>query len=283
MKTILVLTDFSKNATHAAAEAFALSGQLRADLLLFNTCISYPANGPYAGTACVADDFLEQQTHSKLALEMLTEGLAALGDDLDEGDRMPSIYWQSEDCGLALHVQDICCHNNIELIVMGTRDNNKGEFLYGEDTDAVIDHAKRPVLILPAKTNLKQISKIVFAIDFNEVDITALHYLIKLGNILHWQIDVVHVMTVRGEAETVDEHKRAFTEAFAKLRYQGLAYHELSGSGVIAKLQHICKKNGTGLLAILHHQHSFFARLFKQSKATELLVSQKLPLLVFPD
>ena len=282
MKTILVLTDFSKNATHAAAEAFALSGQLRADLLLFNTCISYPANVPYAGAACVADDFLERQTQSKLALEMLTERLGAVGDDLDRSDRIPSIYWQSEDCELALHVRDICRHSNIELIVMGTRDNNKGEFLYGEDTDAVIEHAKRPVLIFPAKTNLKQICKIVFVIDFNEADITALHYLIKLGNILHWQIDVIHVMTVRGEAETVDEHKRAFTEAFAKLRYQRMAYHELSGSGVIAKLQHICK-NGTGLLAILHHQHSFFARLFKQSKATDLLISQKLPLLVFPD
>src|SRR6185503_19925222 len=258
MKTILVLTDFSKNATHAAAEALALSGQLRADLLLFNTCISYPANVPYAGAACVADDFLERQTQSKLALEMLTERLGAVGDDLDRSDRIPSVYWQSEDCELALYVRDICRHSNIELIVMGTRDNNKGELLYGEDTDAVIEHAKRPVLIFPAKTNLKQICKIVFVID------------------------VIHVMTVRGEAETVDEHKRAFTEAFAKLRYQRMAYHELSGSDVIAKLQHICK-NGTGLLAILHHQHSFFARLFKQSKATDLLISQKLPLLVFPD
>ena len=282
MKTILVLTDFSKNATHAAAEALTLSGKLHADLLLFNTFITYPTAASYAGADWVAEEFAERQTHSKLALEMLTEGLEAMTDDLDEGDRMPSIYWQSEDCDLAYNVNEICRHKNIELIVMGTRADNQGEFLYGEDTDAVIEHAKRPVLVLPAKTNLKQIRKIVFATDFNNADIQAIHDLIKLGNALHLEIDVVHIVEPERKDGTTDDRKRIFTEGFAKLKYQGLAYHELSGTSVIAKLKHICNENGTGFLAMLHHQHSFFARLFKHSQTKELLINQKLPLLVFP-
>jgi len=282
MKTILVLTDFSKNATHAAAEALTLSGKLHADLLLFNTYITYPTAASYAGADWVAEEFAERQTQSKLALEMLTEGLESLSNELDEGDRIPSIYWQSEDCDLAYKVNEICRHKNIELIVMGTRADNPGDFLYGEDTDAVIQHAKRPVLILPAKTNIKHIRKIVFATDFDDADIYALHQLIKLGSALHWQIDVVHVVRPGNEDDTEHGPKHTFFEAFAKLNYQGQAYHELSGTSVIAKLQHICNENRTGLLAMLHHQHSLFARLFKHSKTKEILINQKLPLLVFP-
>jgi hypothetical protein len=66
MKTILVLTDFSKNATLAAAEALTLGGKLHADLLLFNTYITYPTAASYAGADWLAEEFAERQTQMKI-------------------------------------------------------------------------------------------------------------------------------------------------------------------------------------------------------------------------
>jgi nucleotide-binding universal stress UspA family protein len=281
MKTILVLTDFSKNATHAAAEALTLGGKLRADLLLFNTYINYPITASYAVEAWIAEEFAARVTHSKLGLETLAEGLEALTDELDEGDRIPSIYWQSEDYDLAFNINEICRHKNIELIVMGTRADNKGDFLYGEDTDSVIDRARRPVLIVPEKSSLKQVRKIVFATDFDASDIDVIHHIMKFGNAFHCLIEVVHI-TAPGEEDASNDRRLAFTEAFAKLKYQGMSYRELSGNEITARLKHICNEDGPGILAIMHRQHSFFAGLFKHSKTKELLVNQKLPLLVFP-
>jgi len=48
MKKILVPTDFSANATHAAEYAYQLAGQLHAGLVLCNA-VTVPAEAPQAG------------------------------------------------------------------------------------------------------------------------------------------------------------------------------------------------------------------------------------------
>lgn len=282
MKTVLTLTDFSSNATHAAHEALIIGGKLQADLLLFNSYITYPADASYANAGWLAEDFLKRQTTSRLGLETLAEGLESITNELDEGDRAPAIYWESDDSDLANKVNDICRHKNIALIVMGARADNKGDFLYGEDTNSVIEQTRCPVLIIPPKTSLKQIRKLVFATDFEEQDLNIIHQLTKLGHALHCEIEVVHIIAPGENYGLSDGHKAAFINAFAKIKYQGLSYREASGENVVATLKDICNANGKGILVMLHHQHSFFVRLFTHSKTRELMADQKVPLLVFP-
>jgi hypothetical protein len=55
VKKILVLTDFSANATCAAEAGLILSGKLHTDLLLFNTYIDYATMPSYGGGGCIVD------------------------------------------------------------------------------------------------------------------------------------------------------------------------------------------------------------------------------------
>ncbi len=282
MKTILVLTDFSANATCAAEAALILSGKLHTDLLLFNTYINYGTRSSYGGGGWIVDEFTERKKNSKQGLELLTEGLESLSNTLEPDDRKPIISFDLNDCDLEMDVADILNQNQVELIVMGARSHGKDEVLYGYDTNSIVNHATRPVLIIPEKTDLKQIRKIIFATDFDEADLKAIHYLEKLGKLLHYQLDIIHVIKPDQKATELSAKAVAFKEQLTQLNYQGLTYQEVGGNDVITRLNHLSTETGPGLLALLHHQRSFFARLFARSETKKALAKQEIPLLIFP-
>lgn len=58
MKTILMLTDFSENANHAAKTAAKLTKSLRSDILLYNTYYDHPILPTYAGGPWVVEEFV---------------------------------------------------------------------------------------------------------------------------------------------------------------------------------------------------------------------------------
>lgn len=282
MKKILVLTDFSENATCAAEAALLLSGKLHADLLLFNTYIDYATMPSYGGGAWKVGEITERQRKSVQGLELLMEGLESLSNELEPDNRKPDIEFDFSDCNLEIDVADILNKNEVELIVMGARSHGRNEVLYGEDTNSIINHTNRPVLIVPAKTDLKQIHKIIFATAFDEADFKAIHYLIKLGKLFHYQLEIIHVVKPDQKSLVESPGALAFKLQLAQLNYQGLNFYEVDGKDVIDRLNHLDTKTGPALLALLHHQRSFFGRLFAHSETKKALASQKVPLLIFP-
>ena len=282
MNTILVLTDFSKSAACAAEAGLVLSEKLRTDLLLFNTCVDYATIPSYSGGVWIVDEFSERKNQSKLGLAMLAEGLESLCDQLDPHDRRPGIYWQSEDSDLGLNVAEIIRERAIELVVMGARSETIDDFPTGWDTNSVIKNTTRPILVIPFPTDLKGICKVIFATDFDESDIKAVHFLTKLGKLFNYQIEIIHISGPETHVRTKIIKEEAFKKQIAELKYHGLTYLEVKGEDVVDKLNHIVRDNGCGLLAMLHHQYPFFVRIFKHSQTKKVLSNQKIPLLIFP-
>ena len=75
MKNILVLTDFSANAAHAAHTGTMLARHLDANVLLFNANVTQPVVPVYAGGPTVFDEvnFMEKENTS--LLQNLAESL----------------------------------------------------------------------------------------------------------------------------------------------------------------------------------------------------------------
>lgn len=282
MKTILVLTDFSKNAACAAEAGLMLSAKLHTDILLFNTYIDYATMPSYAGGVWIVDEFSDRKKHSKLGLGMLMEGMELLSDKLGPDDRRPAIHCQADDCDLGLDVADIIQQNDIELVVMGASScAAPDDFAAGADTDAVINNVTRPVLIIPAPTNLNQVRKVMFATDYSKIDIKAIHYLAKLGKLFSYQLEIIHI-TGPGKGTSKSANELAFHEQIAKLDYQGLTYREAGGKDIINSLNSLITETGAHLLAMSHRQYPFFIRIFKHSIAKKALSRLKVPLLIFP-
>ncbi|CAN5293172.1 hypothetical protein BH09BAC6_BH09BAC6_22030 [soil metagenome] len=283
MKTILVLTDFSENATCAAKAGLNLCEKLHTDLILFNTYINYATMGAYGGGGWIVDEFTGRKKNSKQGLELLSKDLEILNNELEAGGYKPVISFDLNDCDLQMDVADILSQNDIELIVMGARSHPKDEALYGADTTSIVNHANCPVLIIPAKTDLKQLQKMIFATDFDEAEWKAIHYLVKLGKLFRYQLEIVHVIKPDQKANGQNGKAAAFKEQLAQLNYPGLTCKELEGSDVINTLNDVCSATGPNLLALMHHQRSFFARLFAHSETKKALAEQHVPMMVFPE
>jgi nucleotide-binding universal stress UspA family protein len=282
MKTIIVLTDFSENATCAAGVALQLSTKLRTDLLLFNTYIDYSTMQYYSGGGWIVDEFTEQKKNSKQGLELLTEGLESLANALEPHSYKPTISFKFNDNSLDMNLVDMLEHNQVELIVMGARSHDHDDALYGHDTKSVINHTTRPVLIVPAKTDLEQIRKVVFATDFEEGDLTAINYLVKLCKLFDYQLDIIHVLKPNEKVSAYSAEEVVLKEKLEKMSFEGFAYHQIGGKDVIERLNELCTEAAPALLALLHHRRSFFAQLFAKSETNKALAKQQIPLLVFP-
>ncbi|WP_133300179.1 hypothetical protein [Mucilaginibacter terrenus] len=71
MKKILMLTDFSKSADHAAKTVAKVSPQLKADILLYNTYYDHPILLNYAGDPYIVEEFVLRKNESTAKLSQL--------------------------------------------------------------------------------------------------------------------------------------------------------------------------------------------------------------------
>ena len=255
MKTIFILTDFSKSSESAAKAGFVIAGKLHADVLLFNTCIDYATMDFHPGAEWMADDFSTRKSGSKLGLDALAAGLESLTGELDAEDRIPSIYTQPEDTDLELTVTDITHQKDIEMVVIGARSHSAADSLYGEDTNAIIDGANRPVFIVPAGIDLKYVHKVLFATDFSSGDIDAIHFLVKLAGEFHYVVEIIHVKPIGESGHHIGARERAFKEKLAGIHYQGLSYRVVEGDDIPDTLSRLVTETGSGILAMLHRKN----------------------------
>ncbi|MBS1527270.1 MAG: universal stress protein [Bacteroidetes bacterium] len=279
MKNILMLTDFSKNAKAAAETALILSQKLHTNLLLVNTFVFYPVTENYGGMQWYPDWFKEKEEESQERLYQLRRQLEEFGlKTLDEGDRRPVINTQAEDMGIGLSITDVTEKNNIDLIVIGSHDD---EVFWQNHVNEVIRGAKLPVLVVPPQTDLKRITKAIYATDYDSEDIGAITHLAKIAKVLHWEVEVVHVSEPR-ERDKEDRDRAVFENHLKEIQNNRISYTVNTGHGLVLGLSKMVKSGHAGLLAVLHHHHSFFGRLLTHSDTRELLNEQRIPLLIFP-
>jgi nucleotide-binding universal stress UspA family protein len=282
MKSILIPVDFSENAVHAAKSAVLLSTKLNADILLFNNYVSVPVVPHYAGGPWVVDDLLQLKNESKIELQKLAKVLGPFIGRKEETQRKPSIDTLCGEGNLGDNIADIIHDQDIEMVVIGARsDSTIDHFLYGSETSLIIDKSTRPVFIIPPKADFHKLQKVLFATDFNESDIKAIHYLVKLGKLFDFQLEIVHVNLMGKDEDSNSNHKIDFIKQLLSFKYPRTTYKEILGKDVVDRLNDHCDETEVDVLAMVHHHYSPFMRMLKQSTSKKALSQQKIPLLIF--
>ena len=282
MKNILVLTDFTENAAHAALSAIHLSKQMHCNILLFHSNTSQPVAPVYIGGPTVIDDM-------NIMEEEYNQRLKELAASLEPFLHQPGQDWKTElhfEEGLgspSYQVDDLETDKHIELVVMGARQGSRWDHLFsGSDTFAVIDRSKRPVLIIPSDCDFNTIKKVAFATDFSEADMKAIHYLIKLGFLFNYHLEIIHINKLGDDDLTKNLRKEEFLKHIHRLKYDQFEIKEVYGKDIIDRLSKYCDDSNADLLAFTHYQNSFISSLFNKSVTKKALTNQSLPLMVFP-
>jgi nucleotide-binding universal stress UspA family protein len=287
MKTILVLTDFTENAAHAASSAIVLGEKLHAKLLLFNSFYNMPILPSYGGSSgpWVVEDLVLSEADCDKNLKQFAADLKKKVTALPAEHYKPTIAVQYGEGDLSKNIETILQEVDVELIVMGARSGSAiGHILTGSDTRAVIDNATRPILIVPEKTGLENLRKITFATNFEELDFKTIRYLHKLNKAFHYQIEIVHVSLFWSiDEDNYNKHKAdAFRREIQEIGLPETSYYEIKGKDVISRLDRFCTEHDSDLLVMVHYKDSMMSRIFQESATKAALSDQHIPLLIIP-
>jgi nucleotide-binding universal stress UspA family protein len=282
MKTILISTDFSANAAHAAAYGYNLAKQTKANVLLANAVI-VPAEMPQSGMIVwplMEDDVLKDESVSEL------QKLKAHLEQNDYSDTFrPAVNYVSED-GMVADVVQEAAGKEIGLIVIGKHANGgiRG-FLLGNHCNTLIDTTPKPLLIIPPDAAIKPIKKIAYATDLKKIkkDMAALYELIEIVRHLSADILLTHIYTETNHPRELQLMiDQLMTELSNKANYPHIYYRAIKESKPEDGLNWLCENGHIDILAMNHGPHNFIDDVLNLSHTKKMAAHATVPLLVFP-
>lgn len=283
MKNILILTDFSPNAEHAAEAGVRLASKLHAGILLFYSYQGAPVIPYYGDTLFPAGELTDLVTQHKESLNRLSDRLADELKSIAPGEYIPPIVSQLGEGSLSDNAEAIIKTNDISLVVMGASDEKSiDHILSGSSVKEIMESTSCPVLVIPQKAKAPAFEYIIFATTYARAELNAIRYLESSFKPFIARLELVHVKPYHEEEEPDSQREIDFLEEIAGLNFSGVSNHEISGKDVAGRLSRLVHESQADLLAVYHHQHSYWGRLFEKSLSKQLLSGLKTPLLIFP-
>ncbi|MBS1520266.1 MAG: universal stress protein [Bacteroidetes bacterium] len=283
MKKILIATDFSANAAHAAKYGYAIASQVKADVILCNAFI-IPAEIPQAGTLVWPqfeyDELLESSASELRQLK------AELEKNISDGSFKPEVDCISEVGGVVDMIKDITGKTNTELLVMGTHGAGRLDtLLVGNHSRTMINNTKTPLLLVPASVAVKPIKKIAFATDLKdpERDLEVIYELIPLLKRLNAELLLTHIYD--GDDPTYKFKKyiqQMLVELSNKANYPNIFYRIVSSNKAERGLDWLCDHGHVDVLAMVHRKRDLLDKILLGSHTQKMADHINIPLLVIP-
>ncbi len=282
MKTLLISTDFSKQALHAAEYGYSLAQKIKADILLCNAVI-IPAETPQGGIVVwpmeEADVLLKDSARELDQLKEHLEGINHIPDF------KPTISCINESGVLTGVVNQIASSHDVGLIIIATHnDDGLSTFLLGNHSQNLINDTTKPLLIVPPVAQIGLIKKIAFATDFKhpQDDLEAIYDLIPLARSLNAEILLSHIYDEKNAAPKFQQWVEQFMIELAdKANYPHIYYRVVKNSNPENGLNWLCVHGQIDMLAMLHRPHNFFDNLLSRSHTQKMADAISVPLLVF--
>ncbi len=283
MNTLLISTDFSANAKHAAEYGYQLARQLMANIILCNAII-IPSEVPQAGMIVwPMDEFDILQQESDKELQLLKEHL----EQDDHVGFHPSINCMNNSGTVTEVLNNVIKEHKVNLVIMGTHGGSGlSQLLLGNHSERMIDETSVPVILVPPGCAVEGPGKIAFATDFREPerDLQAIYSLVPLAKFLNAEILVAHVDHKKSLSAGFEELKKwFFTEISNKADYPRIYYTVLKEGNTESGLGELCGQEETDMLAMVHRPHNFMESLLKGSHTKKMARKLTVPLLVIPE
>jgi len=283
MKTLLISTDFSDNATNAAVYGYKLAKQIKADVTLCNSVI-VPAEIPQSGT--IVWPLEEYDTLVNNSTDELKNLKERLESDGDQGDFKPGVTYVNQPGLVTDVINGIAAKQDVGMVVMGTHGHNGlSQLILGNHARNMIDTTTRPLLLLPPQAQFGPIKKIAFAVDFADPDkdLEAVYKLIPFARHLNAEILLTHIYNEKHHpADFKDRVEKFMVEISNKANFPHIYYRVIKNYQVEDGLDFICWHGHIDMLAMVHRPHNFFDKLLKGSHTQKIAGRINIPLLVFP-
>jgi len=271
MKTILLLTDFSDTATHAAHYACVLAQQLNIEkIILYH---SYHTEAIYGEAGIVVTD---EHPAWQSCLQQLKELEAGIKNRL-----APEIKTHTRTDIIGLNdINTVMKEEEATLIVMGTAGKSKlEEIIVGSSAVTVCKHSEFPVLLVPMPAAMEPIRHIAFACDLQEVEKTIpLEELKTLFTGFNVPLTIVNIAD-ENKFFGPETRKNSFALQEMLKEYTPSCYNSNS-SDVATGIVKFADEYPATLIVLISKRHHFMEGIFYRSFTRKLAYTSPFPLLV---
>ncbi|WP_114782497.1 universal stress protein [Botryobacter ruber] len=309
MKTILVPTDYSKEAKSALWYALDMALVCKADVVLFHAFQS-PIFSPYLFDEERLKEELEQQKLEKLKCyareavdsfctyftllsgtavraqvkeEVTDGGLSSLFVCLDE-EKAVSVTFACKYGPTEVEINQAARVHAADVLVMGMRGAGAiSQALLGSTTIAVMQESEVPVLAVPLQVRFNGLSSVVLAIDPLKLPgADTLEPLRCLAQTYHSKLAVLQMFTGKTDLEAQAGNLTAANLLATCFQHTEYQLHTSLGDDVAAGIQLFLEKQQADLLVLVPQKHTFLSRLRNKSITGKMAARTLVPLLALP-
>lgn len=284
MKNIIVPTDFSPNAFHAALVAYALGSQHGARITLIH-CYR-PVQSAFQPGKANEDDTVRIRNDAERQMAELQDKLV----DVNLDTSLMQFVCAPGDLTSVLY--ELGRQVRIGLVVMGTTGASglKYHFL-GSHTFDVARQGKFPLLVVPIGVQHFTIENIAFLTDFEPKDRVTLAQLVKIFGEKDMRYQLVHIYD---DVSDVDQGQDpAVQAATQKLESWGEQLRDATGLGTLSTrlvvdqeslqaVNNLAAQQDIDLLALTMVERSFWELLGKKNMAKTIIMQSKVPVFITP-
>jgi nucleotide-binding universal stress UspA family protein len=275
MKTILVPTDFSKEASYSLEAASVIARQTGASIQLLHVIQTAYDREYNTGAAIPLEmkekiELAKQEVYKKL--EHMIKPFQESGVSMEPYIKVGSVFQQ---------VSDIIAKEKIDLIVMGTGGaSGLLELLDGSNTERVVRYANCLVLTVANKIHNFKLQKAVLATNFKDIPHAFINKLNQLQESFSFELQILYVNTPLDYQTTFAIEKRL--EAFlAKHDFKNYTTHIVDHYSVEDGITAFAKKTGADIIAMATHGRTGLSHLLDGSVTENVVNHAHTPVLTF--
>ena len=281
MKNLLLLTDFSTSAKHAAVFAYSLAKQIKGRLMLCNTVI-VPTDLSMAGLIVwPLPDTGELIKDSESELKKLKFSL----EKHEHDEQLKPLLTIRSYPGTPVNVvREISETSEIDFIIMGSHGEGLSSLILGNHTRSLINELGAPLFIIPLSAKLKPIKHIGFATEFNDpkADMQYVKQIAEFAKTIDADVFITHVCSEQECGDAFEKSvEKILLEICAEISYSKIQYKAVLNTKTKQGLEWLIDNNDIDLLVLVHRHQDFFERIIRHSLSSKLATDVVIPLLVY--
>lgn len=264
---ILVAIDFSDNAFHAGLYALTWANAKGSGVHLLHV-IEAPVSAPHS-----VDD----------ALQVATESLHNLARKLMQVANHCNITHSVTVGAIVDEIDRNARELHAGLIVMGIHGVSRGDrYLFGSNALSLVRDASFPILVVPQNAQTREPRKMVFATDYHDSDLEALHQLLPTARFFDSDIEIVHVFDEGDEQESETIMMDAIAgEIRKKVDYAKINFQVFHHDKVSDGIQQFSQATAADIVVVSARKLTAFQKMFGSSVSEQLIYHSQVPILVF--
>lgn len=279
MKTILIPTDFSKNAYAALFYVTQLFAKEECKFIIMHSFENQVSNLTsridIGKTESVVDELYD--TYEAQCDEVKHKIILDTENQLHEYETIATSM------SLSRAINKLIIKRQVNFVVMGSKGKTGAtEFLVGSNTLSMIQKIKNaPLLVIPQDYDFIPIQEIAFATGFkrayNKSEVQPLVYLSSINDAT---INVIHV---NKEDNMTDDQLTNYKQLFELLKKGNpeniLLPKETDNYDAITSY---LNKNKINLIAMINYKHNVIVRLFREATIKDIAKYTFIPFLILP-